>query len=610
MRKGTIILKALIATIIFGAIYFYAVFPPINLQDEGFYFFLIVLIAVFFVAYIIFSFGRHRAADIIFDKSTYKTMSVVKPLGVMIGIIVAVFIIGTIVSVPLFRAASYRELITVEEGSFTEDVAESTDNQIPLLDKASAQKLGDRKLGELADMVSQFEVSGEYSQINFQNRPYRVTSLYYGDVWKWINNTRKGLPAYMRLNMITQEVEVVRLEDEFGACMKVSPYEHFNELLERYLRFKYPTYIFANVTFEIDDAGRPYWIAPHIKKTIGLFGGRDVAGIVLVDAITAECTYYKVEDIPQWIDGVFPAGLIVEQYNYHGLYIKGFINSVFGQKEVTQTTEGYNYLALNDDIYVYTGITSSGGDDSNIGFILTNQRTKDTHYYSVPGAAEYSAMRSAEGVVQHLKYEATFPLLLNVAGQPTYFIALKDNAQLVKQYAMVNVERYQIVATGASVAECEKNYVQLLRRHGDDVDVSGGLINESSGRISEIRSAVIEGNTYFYIRLEGEDIFYRTSAAADEFVITLNPGDTVNITYVPSDMGIYDIQTIVRQGDDAAPDDISGVFADMDEEEQAAADYPLPEAGGSESVTVSPGEGASSYSDDWYTFEDDQTGMN
>ncbi|MBR2742844.1 MAG: CvpA family protein [Clostridia bacterium] len=611
MKKGMIILKALIATVIFGALYFYAVFPPINLQDEGFYFFLVVLVIVFFIAYVIFSFGRRRAADVIFDRSTYKTMSVVKPLGVIIAVIVVVFIIGTIVSVPIFRAASYRDLIKVETGSFTDDVAEITYNQIPLLDKASAQKLGDRKLGELADMVSQFEVSGEYSQINFRNRPYRVTSLYYGDVWKWINNTKKGLPAYMRLDMITQEVEVVRLEDEFGACMKVSPYEHFNELLERFLRFRYPTYIFADTTFEIDDAGRPYWIAPHIKKTIGLFGGRDVVGIVLVDAITAECKYYTVDEIPQWIDGVFPAPLIVEQYNYHGLYIKGFINSIFGQKDVTQTTAGYNYLALNDDIYVYTGITSSGGDDSNIGFMLCNQRTKEARYYSVPGAAEYSAMRSAEGVVQHLKYEATFPLLLNVAGQPTYFIALKDNAQLVKQYAMVNVERYQIVATGASVAECEKNYIRLLRNHGDDVDVSGGDVNESTGIIAEIRSAVIEGNTYFYIRLEGEGRFYRTSAAADEFVITLNPGDAVIISYVPSDTGIYAIQMIERaQNDIVDESELSGMLTDLDAEEAAANDYPLPDAGAGEpqTVTVVPGGSEDGGSDDWYTFEDDQAG--
>jgi len=550
MNRGKNILKAIIATLIIGAIFFYVTIPALNFHDERFYFFIAVLVIVFFLAYLLFTLGSRLMANMVTDTSSLKKVPIIKPVGIILGVIVVVFLVGSVIGMPIFRASAYRDLMTVEDGNFTEDVAEITYNQIPLLDKASASKLGDRKLGELSDMVSQFEVSGEYSQVNFNNRPYRVTSLYYGDFWKWVNNTRKGLPAYMRLDMITQEVEVVRLEDEFGARMQISPYELFNEKLERHLRFRYPTYMFEECSFEIDDDGRPYWIAPHIEKTIGLFGGTDVVGIVLVDSLTGDCTYYSIEEIPQWIDGVFPASLIIEQYDYHGRYVNGFINSIFGQRDVTQTTAGYNYLALNDDIYVYTGITSAGSDDSNIGFILCNQRTKDTKYYAVPGAAEYSAMRSAEGVVQHLSYNATFPLLLNVAGQPTYFIALKDDAQLVKQYAMVNVERYQIVATGASVAECEKNYIRLLKQQGDDVDINVGEVTEITGVIAEIRSAVIEGNTNYYIRLMGEEYFYRTSAAADEIVVTFNVGDEISMTYSPSETGIYTIQTISLAADE------------------------------------------------------------
>ena len=172
-------------------------------------------------------------------------------------------------------------------------------------------------------------------------------------------------------------------------------------------------------------------------KTIGLFGGTDIQGAVLVNAVTGESQYY--EEVPNWVDHVYDANLIMEQYDYYGMYHNGFINSIFGQRDVTHTTEGYNYIAIGDDVYMYTGVTSVTSDQSNIGFILSNQRTKETHFYSVAGATEASAQASAMSQVQQMRYVATFPLLLNIADQPTYFMSLKGEDGLVKMYAMVNV---------------------------------------------------------------------------------------------------------------------------------------------------------------------------
>ena len=235
--------------------------------------------------------------------------------------------------------------------------------------------------------------------------------------------------------------------------------------------------------------------------------------------------------MPSWIDHVYSAELIIEQYDYYGMYQNGFINSLFGQRGVTVTTEGYNYIALNDDVYVYTGVTSVGSDQSNVGFILSNQRTKETKFYSVAGAEEYSAMDSAEGVTQDLDYDATFPLLLNISDQPTYFMALKDSAGLVKMYAMVNVQQYQIVATGGSVAECQQNYIQMLSKNGI---ISEGEVpsNELTAVVTGIRSAVVDGNTNFYFSLEGYQGQYFVISAADAPQAPIvNVGDTVKISF-------------------------------------------------------------------------------
>lgn len=401
-----------------------------------------------------------------------------------------------------------------------------------MLDKDSAQKLGDRKLGELADMVSQFEVSADYTQINYHGRPVRVTPLRYGDIIKWFNNRSKGLPAYLVIDMVTQNVDVVRLDDG----MKYTTAEHFSRNLYRHLRFAYPTYMFEEPVFEIDEEGTPYWVCAKKEKTIGLFGGTDNHGAVLVNAITGESEYY--EEPPAWVDHVYSAELIVEQYNYYGQYHNGFWNSIFGQRDVTVTTSGYNYLAGGDDVYLYTGVTSVGGDESNIGFLLSNQRTKETKYYPCAGATEYSAMDSAKGQVQNLRYTATFPLLLNIADQPTYFMALKDASQLVKMYAMVNVSQYQIVATGATVADCEANYRQMLLKNNlisndqSEIDAPSVDLMSMDGTIAEIRTAVVNGNSIYFLRFAGNDTFtVRMSAAEVAYAPLLNVGDHVCVYF-------------------------------------------------------------------------------
>lgn len=529
--SGKNIFINLIVTIVAGFIYFYVELPPINLHSAAFYSFFLFLSVVYCITAVITS-GIYRQAEN--GKTFWKLLkgSCIVPL-IVIGAVFVIYVVGGLLSSVVIRSGAYAKLITVETGDFTQDIEEISFDQIPMLDRDSAEKLGDRKLGELADMVSQFEVADNYTQINYKGRPVRVTPLRYGDIFKWLNNRSAGLPAYLIIDMVTQEVDVVRLPEG----MHYTTAEHFSRNLYRHLRFQYPTYIFNEPTFEIDEEGTPYWVCPRIVKRIGLFGGTDIQGAVLVNAITGESQYYT--DIPTWVDGVYSAEIIMDQYDYYGTYQGGFINSLFGQKNVTVTTEGYNYIAANDDVYVYTGVTSAGSDESNIGFILTNQRTKQTTFYSIAGAEEFSAMNSAEGVVQHLNYSATFPLLLNISNQPTYFMALKDYAGLVKMYAMVNVQQYQIVATGASVEECQSNYYKLLRQNKLDTGEAPILPADEdtvTGIVTALRSAVIDGTTMYYVTLDADNTVYCISAGEVEKVILLNVGDRITITYEPDSM--------------------------------------------------------------------------
>ena len=519
----------LAVTLVFGLVYFYVELPAINLHAEEFYVFVFLLCAVYCVCAVLTSGfqGEGVKGYVHFVK---KQCTV--PFLAFIALIAAIAI-GAISSWVVLRAGAYSKLLPIESGDFTAEVEEISYDQIPMLDADSAARLGSRKLGELSDMVSQFEILPTYTQINYQGRPVRVTSLRYGDLIKWFTNRSNGLPAYIVIDMVTQEAEVVRLDEG----MKYTTAEHFGRNLYRYLRFHYPTMMFDNPVFEINEEGTPYWVCSRIVKTIGLFGGTDIHGAVLVNAVTGESAYY--EEVPSWVDRVYSADLIIEQYDYYGRYHNGFLNSIFGQRDVTLTTEGYNYIAIDDDVYMYTGVTSVTSDQSNIGFILCNQRTKETRFYSVAGATETSAQASAQSQVQQMRYNATFPLLLNIADQPTYFISLKGDDGLVKMYAMVNVQQYSIVSTGATVAECEQNYRTALAHNGlireDEAELVIPDRDAMEGVIAEIRTAVMDGDSYYFLRLEGESVFVSVNAADNPLAVILNVGDTVRLTYDAGD---------------------------------------------------------------------------
>lgn len=531
-------------TLLFGLGYFYFELPALNFHAEEFYVFVFLLCAVYCVCAVLTSGFQGEGVKGYFG---FVKKQCTIPFLVLVALIAAI-IIGGLTSWVVIRAGSYSKLLSIKDGDFASEVEEISYNQIPMLDEDSAARLGSRKLGELADMVSQFEILPSYTQINYQGRPVRVTSLAYGDLVKWFTNRSAGLPAYLIIDMVTQEAEVVRLDEG----MKYTTAEHFGRYLPRHLRFHYPTYMFADPVFEINEEGEPYWVCPRMVKTIGLFGGTDIQGAVLVNAVTGESQYY--EEVPNWVDHVYDANLIMEQYDYYGMYHNGFINSIFGQRDVKHTTEGYNYIAIGDDVYMYTGVTSVTSDQSNIGFILSNQRTKETHFYSVAGATEASAQASAMSQVQQMRYVATFPLLLNIADQPTYFMSLKGEDGLVKMYAMVNVQQYNIVETGSTVAECEANYRRALADSGlisdGDAEAVPSDQEEISGAIAEIRTAVLDGNSYYFLRLEGQDTFYAVNAAENPLAVILNAGDQVTIAYTAGEGGgILSGTSVARAGE-------------------------------------------------------------
>ena len=537
--KGFPYLMGGLAVVLVGAIYLYLACPAINIQNPGLWVLAAVLTLIFLVVSQICRSHDEPIISIVSDKGKQKHIRFNISYKMYLIPVVMMVLLGlaSLIGSEVFNAKGYADILTVTESDFATDLSESVGtDSIALMDTASAQMLGDREIGSLSHVVSQYDVADAYTQIDFQGKPIKVAPLEYAGFFKWANNNQVGATGYVTVDPVSMSASFVECKG-----MKYIPSAYFGEDAVRRMWSQFPTLMLENLHFEIDEEGNPYYVASVIEKSIFLFGGKTVSGCVVMDPVSGECVRYDLADVPRWVDVVFDGYLICDQYNWHGLYQNGYFNSLFAKKGCKQVTsytqvdeEGYEiestdfgYVAKDGDIWIYTGITSVNGDSSNIGFLLANERTGESRYYPIAGADEKSAMHAAEGEVQEKRYAASFPSLINVEGEPTYIMVLKDSGGLVKLYAAVNVEQYNLVATAATLEGCLNNYKALV---GEEAEPLPDPVETTvSFAIAQIHHVVIDGNTYIYLA-DADGNLYRAKAADHENMLLLKEGDSVKLT--------------------------------------------------------------------------------
>ena len=533
--KVRIALFVIFAAVIGG--FYYAYFPAINIHLEIFW---TTLIVVFLSLAIILG-AKSSISQMVgrlSKKPSIKEFSwFAKLCSVLVIVCVGVLIVGSALGATLFRSRAYANLLPVDKREFTEDIEQSDQvTDIALMDTESARIFGIRKIGSLSDVVSQYEIEPDYTQISIKGQPMKVSGLKYASFFKWWNNRNSGVPGYVQVNPVNSEAKYVKLTKP----MKYVPSAYFNYNLQRHVQLTYPTKIISGYKFEVDDDGNPYYICPTMTARVGLFGGIDVNGVIICDPIDGECKYYAIGDCPSWVDSVYDGHLLTKKYNWHGMLSGGYINSIIGQKGCKQATDDFGYKIIGDDVWVYTGVTSANGDQSNIGFVMMNQRTSEARYYQVSGAEEHSAMSAAEGEVQEKGYKASFPSLINVSGTPTYIMVLKDAGGLVKLYAMVNVEQYNIVATATSQTKVFEEYKTLLASDGK-LETEENDLKEDTITVQSVEYIDSDDGTMVYIKDTNHQV-YKQAFKEDESLIRISAGDVLHVKYQPMDNEIHLLQ--------------------------------------------------------------------
>jgi hypothetical protein len=456
-----------------------------------------------------------------------------------------IILIPALSSWAIFKHEKYKDLIgEVKTGEdFANHVAPISTEEIRIVDKSMAYRLGDKVIGSIPSLGSQVNV-GDFSIQKVNDKLYWVAPLLHSGYFKWQKN-KQGTPGYIMVSATNErDVKLVQQVDGKPIRIKYQTEAYFGDNLQRQIYFNgYKTKGFTDFTFEVDDNGKPFWVVTLYKKRVG-FSGKDAIGVLVVDVESGNMKEYSISDAPKWIDRIQPAEFISDQLFDWGEYVKGYWN--FANENKLKPTKGISLIyGSNNKSYWYTGLTSVGSDEGTVGFILIDTRTKEAVWYKQTGATEIAAMSSAMGKVQEKRYVSSFPITYNINGIPTYVMSLKDNAGLIKMIAMVSVEDYTIVGVGNNMKETIRSYKNALNSKGNAISPSSIMKSYTIETIvSRISSDIRNGNTFYYLLLNGYEnkIFIGSSLISNELPITQS-GDSVKIKYDDGANELVDIIT-------------------------------------------------------------------
>lgn len=532
MKKSLLIVFVLVV----GFLLFYFNLPVLQF---GFYEIGLLLLGLL-LFYIVVSIG------IKLDKSGKKFVLSERPSKILLlftGLIVVYLtVIPFFTSATIFHTSSYQKMIgKVENGEkISTHIAPISVDKIRVVDQSLAYLLGEKIIGSQPALGSQIEL-GKFSIQKVNNELYWIAPLLHSGFFKWMNN-QDGTPGYVMVSA-TNERDVKLVQSIEGKPLKIKyqPSAFFQSNIHRHVYFNgYSTLGLADFTFEIDEKGNPFWVITTYDKEIG-FSGEDTNGILVVDAQTGAITRYSIKDSPEWVDRIQPAEFIEDQLNDWGEYIKGYWN--FSNQDKLQITEGLTLVyGKNDRSYWYTGLTSVGSDESSVGFVLVDTRTKETTFYKQSGATEFAAQSSAEGKVQEKGYSASLPIPYNINNIPTYVMTLKDDGGLVKMYAMVAINDYTIVGVGNSMREALTMFKSAFNATGNKINASSSETKKNlNSVITRIQSDVKNGNSFYYFMVKDyPNIFVGSSQVSAELPVTV-VGDSVSISFDVDEEKIIDV---------------------------------------------------------------------
>lgn len=443
------------------------------------------------------------------------------------------------------RYAKVNESVEVINGDESSDafpnlLGKNNDTtNLPLIGVPEAIKLCETEMGKKPSLSSQFEIKEEsVTSQSINGELCYVVPIEPIAFWKWDKNVGNyGYFVVDRNNKKTTFVETSLMTTEYAPFNSSA-----SRIIYAFMKRENIKGLITDISPEVDDEGNFHYIATVYTKKLG--GMKKVKGVVDLNAIDKTCKFYKVDEIPEFVDRVYPEEFFEDYVKYYGSYSRGFWNSIFAQKDVQVLTNGMDVIYIDGICYYYSGLMSTKNENSTSAIIMMNSRTGEITIYNTSGISEKRAMELAEGKVQEKEYTASYPLLLKVGNEETYFLLMRDKNENLVGYAFVNYHDASFVSVNENLLLAQNEYIKACSISNNANSLENETLSNENGIISAITSEVLDGTTIYYIRLEGSNQIYSVHSSVYPEIVFTQVGDSLNISYVNSESTIIPIVEI------------------------------------------------------------------
>ena len=466
------------------------------------------------------------------------------------GVIALVFMLGGVfTTAPMFRADSYASILPkpshvsfekamqrLDTGGhpLSNDATVIDQNDVRLVDSTLAERRAQELLGRDPEFGGTYSL-GTMQLTRRNGRLVWAAPMDFRGLTRWASSS--GSPAYVWVDAHdSKDAGLVKEVAGKPIAMRCLTSSWFGDNIERAVWTG--GFAFTGLTdysFELDNEGRPMYVLTAYAHRVG-FSGSDPTGVVVFDPQACYGRRYELKDVPAWVNRVVPSDMINDQIAWQGEYVHGWWNANFGaHADILEPTPGIELVstARNGATAWYLGLSTTGNPNGTVGFMLVDSRTKETVYFEQSGATEAGARDAIMGKLAEKRgWNATWPILYNIGGRPTYLTTIKDGAGNFKGVGMMPVDDRNIVVVADDLKRALQAYQQALAGSGNGTGGIGGGEPDVviDGHVLRFASEVIDGNTVYYIVLTERPgtVLTATSRIGPQVALTA-PGDSVQV---------------------------------------------------------------------------------
>ncbi|API91339.1 hypothetical protein J32TS6_33620 [Virgibacillus pantothenticus] len=478
--------------------------------------------------------------------------------------ITGALILFAIIAIPGFILLGILSLDDAHQSIATKEVEEAKPLDQDATPIVVSPEFARNKVQKAMSVVpnTQFYDLGKLQVQKVNNDIVFVAPVEFTGFWKYFRG--KETEGYFTISATDINAQPKFIEGK----MKYTNSSYFNHQVSRTIYNAHPNYIQnGEPQIEVDEEGKP-WYVQTLYKPIGLTNKPNLQKLhaAVVDPVTGDVKLYKSDQAPEFIEGSISSEMASEENEYFGKYVHGWLNSIFGKKDVKIPNESGTETSVtplfdeNGAMYYFTDMSSPKENiDSALGYTLINARTGKLTYYNGEQNNGIMDSKGAKEIVNkefpEKKWTGSMPILYNIDGNPTWVVNVLDPNGLFKHYAYIKAADSDFVVFGDTARSTLESYRLALAQDPSNVESTGeASLEKRNGTVERVLVTTQDKNQVVQFLLQDDPIIYTVNSGKAPRAIFLQTGDKVELEANIRDNQTAIVETISIEGLTTTPE--------------------------------------------------------